>query len=131
VRVQGETNEILTVQVEASEDGTCTVSVGGELDLSSASRLEEALREQVEQRSAVLIDLTELRFIDSSGIGVLMRAKKIDEGAAIGVLIEEGSQVARIFAVAGVEQAVRLFTSRSAAIAALAAGDDSRVEAAD
>jgi anti-anti-sigma regulatory factor len=72
-----------------------------------------------------------LRFIDSSGIGVLMRAKKIDEGAAIGVLIEEGSQVARIFAVAGVEQAVRLFTSRSAAIAALAAGDDSRVEAAD
>jgi anti-sigma B factor antagonist len=129
-RVQGESREILTVQVEAS-DGASIVRVSGELDLSTVPRLEEALGEQVEQRSAVLIDLTDLKFIDSSGIGALMKAKKIVDGAPISVLIDEGSQVERIFAVAGVAQALPVFSSRGAAMASLAADGDAKVQTAD
>jgi anti-anti-sigma factor len=79
----------------------------------------------------VLIDLTDLKFIDSSGIGALMKAKKIVNGAPISVLIDEGSQVERIFAVAGVAQALPVFSSRGAAMASLAADGDAKVQTAD
>jgi anti-anti-sigma factor len=47
-----------------------TVSVTGELDLSTAPQLEAAMREQLEA-GPVTLQLDQLSFIDSSGIRVL------------------------------------------------------------
>jgi anti-anti-sigma factor len=59
----------------ALEDGTVRVSLEGELDLSCARQLEARLTAIDEQAPArVLIDLSALEFIDSSGLRMLLLA---------------------------------------------------------
>jgi anti-anti-sigma factor len=57
-------------------DGT-VVSLLGELDMDSAPRLEEVLDELPgEGPPEIVIDLSELSFLDSTGLGTLIRAQK-------------------------------------------------------
>jgi anti-anti-sigma factor len=81
--------------------------------------MEPPLLEQVRQRSAVLVDLTELSFIDSSGIGVLIRAFQESNGVPMQVLVGHGSHVERVFEVAGVIDALPVHRDRESALAAL------------
>ena len=110
----------LTVRIEDSAEGTATVAIGGELDLSTIARLEGALLEQVTQRPAVLVDLSALTFIDSSGIGVLIQALKNGNGIPMHILIGPGSQVERVFRIAGLYEALPVFSDRQLALAGLA-----------
>lgn len=64
----------LTVQSRIV-DGIPVVSATGELDLGTLSRLEDALVAAEEEPSAaVVLDLTNLSFIDSSGLRVLIQS---------------------------------------------------------
>ena len=57
--------------------GEATVSIGGELDLDGAPRLRECLVQLAdgpEPPKRIVVDLAELDFIDSTGIGVLIAA---------------------------------------------------------
>lgn len=58
------------------EQGTVVVRVVGEVDLASAPVLREALNELIEAQGnlAVQLDFADLTFLDSTGIGVLVRA---------------------------------------------------------
>jgi anti-anti-sigma factor len=62
-------------KVEASaENGSVRITLQGEIDLSNAATVEDEIREAIShQNSAVLIDLTDLDYIDSSGIRILYR----------------------------------------------------------
>lgn len=54
-------------------DEIALVSVSGELDLYNANRLKEtALRLFNKQESRIIVDLSELTYVDSSGIGVVL-----------------------------------------------------------
>jgi anti-sigma B factor antagonist len=86
--------------------------------------MEGPLLEQVMQRSAVLVDLSGLSFIDSSGIGVLIRTLRNANGTPVNVLIGAGSQVDRVFGIAGVTEALRVFTDREQALVALTEARD-------
>lgn len=110
----------LTVRIEDSAEGTATVALGGELDLSTIAGLEGALLEQATQRTAVLVDLSALTFIDSSGIGVLIQALKNGNGIPMQILIGPGSQVERVFRIAGLYEALPVFSDRQLALAELA-----------
>ena len=90
--------------------------------MSTVRRMERPLLEQIEQRPAVIVDLSALSFIDSSGIGALIQAKRSANGVPISFVIGAGSQVDRVFGIAGVDEALPLFPDREAAMAALAAG---------
>lgn len=117
-------NQALTVQIEDSDGGTSTFALVGELDLGTIARMEGPLLEQVTQRRAVLVDLSRLSFIDSSGIGVLIQALRSANGTPVGVLIGAGSQVDRVFGIAGISEAMRVFTDRDRALAELAGARD-------
>jgi anti-sigma B factor antagonist len=119
MRSEHQSNPALTVHIEDSDGGTSTIALVGELDLSTISRMEGPLLEQVTQRRAVLVDLSRLSFIDSSGIGVLIQALRSANGTPVGVLIGAGSQVDRVFGIAGIAEALRVFTDRRLALAAL------------
>lgn len=57
------------------EDGAFVVSLRGELDLSRGPDLEAVLLEAEQSDvTRILVDLGELTFIDSTGLGVLVRA---------------------------------------------------------
>ena len=112
-----------TVRIETSAGGSSVVVLSGELDLSTIPRMESALLEQITQRAAVLVDLTELSFIDSSGIGVLIRAFRASNGNPMHVLVGPGSQVERVFQIAGIADAMPVFSDRGLALTALVNGD--------
>jgi anti-anti-sigma factor len=61
--------------------GTCRVTLRGELDLGTAGRLEQALAEAGQD---VLLDLRALTFMDSTGVRVLLEAA---QGGATGLRI--------------------------------------------
>jgi anti-sigma B factor antagonist len=100
--------------------------VEGELDLSTATQLEKPLEEAIDSpRAAVLIDLTDCTFIDSTGIAMIVRAwQRVDAGAGNGgegdlVLCCQNEQVRRVLEVTGLEHSLRVLGTRDEAVAAL------------
>ncbi len=118
--------QLLTVRVESAGLNASVVSLAGELDLSTIPTIEGRLFEQLQSHTGVVVDLTRLSFIDSSGIGLLIRAfRAVDEGGKLHTVISPGSQVERVFRLAGIDRTLPLFVERSRALGSLngAAGD--------
>jgi anti-anti-sigma factor len=64
----------LSIRLE-EDSGTQVLALYGELDLSSAEVLDSTLRSvEAREPSGILIDLSGLQFIDSSGLAVLIDA---------------------------------------------------------
>ena len=111
-RVQAESNASLH-----------TVSVFGELDQSTAPQLRAVLAEAVgEPGGGVLVDLSECRFIDSTGLSLLVETKRRlgEDERRFGVCCPD-ADVRRLLELTGIDQAVGLFDTRDEAVAALAA----------
>ncbi|HTY96148.1 MAG TPA: STAS domain-containing protein [Solirubrobacteraceae bacterium] len=67
----------LRVQTSRETPELTVVSVAGELDVSTARVLESAVEEAcAPQPAELLFDLSELRFMDSAGIAVLLGATR-------------------------------------------------------
>lgn len=62
---------------EATADGSATVAVSGELDLSTASEMRDHLYALLARGTTQLtVDVTGLTFIDSTGLGVIVAVLK-------------------------------------------------------
>lgn len=74
-------------------DGTALVTVAGELDIASADQLRSVLAELRSQGDIeqLVVDLTDVPFIDSSGMGVLVGAQRLAERPLRVVVAPEGS----------------------------------------
>ena len=119
----GDDPTALSVRIEDAADGASIVAIGGELDLSTIPRMHGPLLEQIGQRPAVLVDLSGLGFIDSSGIGILIQALRGANGTAVHIVIATDSQVDRVFRIAGVSEALPVFTDRERALTWTRNGD--------
>jgi anti-sigma B factor antagonist len=115
-------------QASASEldGGIRLLEVNGELDLSTSTQLEGPLDDATSAHdAAVLIDLTDCTFIDSTGIALVVRAwQRVDATAGNGgegglVLCCQNEQVRRVLEVTGLEHSLRVFATRDEAVAAL------------
>jgi anti-anti-sigma factor len=122
-RDKGADRELLAIEIERPGDGLAIVALAGELDLSSVPRLEGRLLGEAERQGNVVVDLTRLTFIDSSGIGLLIKAHQAADGrAALRTVVADGSQVERVFALAGIEKMMSVFLDREEAIGAVKTG---------
>jgi anti-sigma B factor antagonist len=66
-------NDEFRVEPRGIEDGVATVAVSGEVDVATAPLLRAGLHSVVDEGAGRLrIDLTEVTFIDSAGLGVLI-----------------------------------------------------------
>ena len=95
--------------------------IRGDVDLASASGLEEALEAAVRDSvGALVVDLTDVAFIDSSGLQVLLRTRALlgREDRAL-VLICPHGPVRRVFELAGVSDVFALYATPEAAAAEL------------
>jgi anti-sigma B factor antagonist len=116
-------SDLLEITIENGTPGVCVVSLAGELDLSTMPKLERPLLRELEQRERVIVDLTRLSFIDSSGIGLLIRAFRAnEEDPRLRTVIARDSQVDRVFRIAGIDRALPLYFGREEALAALPGG---------
>jgi anti-sigma B factor antagonist len=66
------------VSIDVDDHDTLTVVLRGELDFTQASQVVAVVREAIEKHRprAICVDLAEVSFLDSSGIGVLVQAMK-------------------------------------------------------
>ena len=78
------------------DGGPRTFRLVGELDLSSLPGLEEALGPVLVENGDLLLDLSELAFMDSSGVGFLVRASQALAGRGQVVLLSPGPMVQRL-----------------------------------
>jgi anti-anti-sigma factor len=96
-----------TLSLETREEGEqVRIAVAGELDLSSALTFDEEIRRAEERKPETLvIDLSALKFLDSTGLRLIMsahaRARKTGRRLKI---VEGGDAVKRIFKLAGVNR---------------------------
>ena len=95
----------------ATEAGTSsTVAVSGEVDVSNASRLREAVDERLADHVAELVvDLSEVSYIDSTGIGVLVgTAHRAEEQKVRFEVARPQKNVARVLGLLGVSEELHL-----------------------
>jgi anti-sigma B factor antagonist len=110
------------VEVEPLDEGVHAISVAGELDHATADQLRTPLRETIEAgTSAVMIDMSDCGFIDSTGLGVIVEAWR-DLQARNGTdaalsLCCPSTEVRRLLEVTGIDQAIEIRDSREDAIA--------------
>lgn len=66
----------MELKVESScTEGTCTLLVEGEIDVANADSFRNALMGLLEDSNkGIVVDLSQVPYIDSTGIGVLMGA---------------------------------------------------------
>ncbi len=93
-----------------TEGGAHVITVSGELDLAVAASLESELSRAVESGAEhIVIDLSQLEFIDSTGLGVLVSAhqRAAEAGCRLGVT-NPGTQVARLLQLTGLTERLSL-----------------------
>lgn len=113
-------NATFGVRSESADD-LRTVSVMGELDQGTAPELRGVLAEAVgEAPASVLVDLSDCNFIDSTGLSLLVEAKRrlTDEDRRFGVCCPD-ADVRRLLELTGIDRAVGLFDTREQAVEAL------------
>jgi anti-anti-sigma factor len=91
------------------------VHVFGELDMSTADELREAIEGARGIASVVVVDLGQCRYIDSSILHVLANAAK-DLGDAFRVALPAGGQLEKLFAITRLNAFVRIAPSVDAAL---------------
>jgi anti-sigma B factor antagonist len=92
--------EILDVSTE-DRDGLVHVALVGELDLSTVAKVQEELRRiEVDSPATVVVDLSKLTFLDSTGLRCIVTAdeRAREEGRRI-VIVRGPDAVQRVFAI--------------------------------
>jgi anti-anti-sigma factor len=92
------------------------VQVEGEVDLSTAPRLDEALAAAIDRRVPAVIDLSATTFMDSSGFRVVHEAA---ERVRLALVVPPGSILDRSVRLAGLHEIVPVCADRSGALAEL------------
>ena len=107
---------------EAVDDKTHVVSLQGEVDASTAPRLGSRLSGLADEgKRAVVVDLSDVTFMDSTGIGVLLNAlRHFSTRQGKLVLVCPTQRVLRPFEVTGLLGIISVFDSREKALGGLA-----------
>jgi anti-sigma B factor antagonist len=102
--VQDSQPELLRVEA-TYEDAEATISVAGELDVSTAGRFVACVRDALEtQRRSINIDARALEFSDSSGLAALLRARGPARDVGVAFRISSPSpKLRRLVEVSGTE----------------------------
>ncbi|MFL5852747.1 MAG: STAS domain-containing protein [Solirubrobacteraceae bacterium] len=107
------------LRVETVDDRTAVLSVRGEIHLATAPDFSEGLNQVIaEGRTAVVVDLTEVGFIDSTGLSVLLNAlRRITRAGGTLVIVCTNPTVLRLFEVTKMDTTFTIVSSRDEAVA--------------
>jgi anti-anti-sigma factor len=87
----------------ASLNGSIVIAVSGELDLTTSLQVEETLA-ACNGNQPVVVDLTALTFIDSSGLHVLLKKRPTGRPAAL--VVEAKSGIAHVLDIVAASKSV-------------------------
>ena len=89
------------------------ITVSGEVDLATSPELDVAIIAAIDSgTSSVAIDLTAVSFMDSSGLGVIVRGLKRCREADIDLdLVITNERVLKVFGITGLDQVIPIHAS--------------------
>lgn len=100
------------------DSGEYIVSVSGELDLFTAPHLKEAWAEPLNaEGAAIIVDLTNVSFLDSTALGALIGAMKKSRGnnGSLNLVIADES-ILKTFEVTGLDRVFEIHPSVETAL---------------
>jgi len=107
--------------VTSRKNGDCTVvEVSGEVDVYTASMLREKLADLIDaDHTDLVVDLTRVGFLDSTGLGVLVGAlKKIRGFGGRLQLVIDQEKVMKVFRITALTQVFSIHETLDAALEA-------------
>jgi len=100
--------ELFTAEVTTG-DGEVVVAVRGEIDLVTAPALWETLVEVIPDTKRLVVDLSETAFIDSTGLGVLVRTlKRMRHGGGALVLRGPRPNARKVLRITGLDRVMTI-----------------------
>jgi anti-anti-sigma factor len=107
----------LAVELSRHDDAV-RIALSGELDLSSALAFEDQLRrvEEEAQPRVLVLDLRRLKFLDSTGLRLILaaHARALKRGGRLSI-VQGTDAVRRIFRLTGVIERLNIFDDLTAA----------------
>jgi anti-sigma B factor antagonist len=99
------------------DEQTSVVALEGELDLERAPSLKWALVDSLDAGyKQIVVDLTQVRFMDSTALSVLVGVNKsLDVGARLAI-VSSNSNVLKIFELSGMDGAFAIFPTLEQAL---------------
>ncbi|MBC5798565.1 MAG: STAS domain-containing protein [Candidatus Eremiobacteraeota bacterium] len=111
--------ETLTIEVTTAGDPALRVfSLRGSLDIATSPSLRAALMEAADNgHHQIIVDLSHLEFLDSTGLGALIGAHKRagDSAGAVRLVAQEG-QILRLLRITGLLKVFAVYPTLDAAV---------------
>lgn len=99
-----------------SFDGVAVMSVVGEVDVATAPRFAACLDEVPVTAPMLVIDLSEVSLLDSTGLGVLLKCNERTGGGRVR-LVAPSPQLRKVFAIVALDQVLPIFATLTEALA--------------
>ncbi|MGW6397236.1 STAS domain-containing protein [Streptomyces sp. NPDC055134] len=115
----------MTLRVtEGQQGGWAVVRVSGEMDLATSPALRQQVHDAVaDGRHSLVLDLSQVLFCDSSGVGVLIAARRLMRSCRGELRLilpakgaEDGSHVNRVLSALGVRRLFEVYPDVPAAV---------------
>jgi anti-sigma B factor antagonist len=98
--------------------------LSGEIDFTSAGAVQSALLGMIlPGGGAMIVDLSRVTFLDSSGVGVLVQAHRVATERDTRLLLVASEPVRKLLRLTGLDTVLETYDKRSAAEAALSGFD--------
>ncbi|MDA4088823.1 Anti-sigma-F factor antagonist RsfB [Mycolicibacterium hassiacum DSM 44199] len=99
-------------------DRVAVVAASGELDMLTAPQLRDAVQAALEKDPAgLIVDLTDVDFLGSAGMQVLMEAHNQTDGSSIRfAVVADGPATSRPLKITGIADLIQLVPSLDAAL---------------
>jgi anti-sigma B factor antagonist len=105
----------------AGKNGVRVVDLNGEIDVYTSPRVKETISELIDQgHYDLIINLENVRYIDSTGLGVLIGGlKRVREHSGTVNLVCTNPQIKKIFDITGLVKIFGIYDSEANASASL------------
>lgn len=97
----------MTISKEIN-DTAMVISIGGRLDTSTAPQLENEIKQNISGITELTINMSELDYISSAGLRVLLSAQKIMNKQGNMTIKNVSKEIAEIFEVTGFDDILNI-----------------------
>jgi anti-sigma B factor antagonist len=109
----------LAITTEEADAASVVIRLKGEVDLYTCPELkQELLRVIADGATLVVVDLSETTFIDSTGLGVLIRGvERLQAGDGRLAVVCTDPNMRKVFEITGLNRVFTIYSSRDEALA--------------